>query len=334
MLLRRLRFALLGLALVLFGGTLGYVLVEGWTWIDSLWMVVITLSTVGYGEPAPLSTEGRVFTMVLIFGGLSLATYSLSEVARFVADGGLLQTLRDRRRSRIMKTLSDHFIVVGFGRLGKEVTAEIEARGHSVVVIDTDARRVDLGTVFVEGDASSDEVLRQAGIAKARGLTACTGNDATNLFVVLSARQLNPQLQIVCRVDDEQSVQKALRAGASTVLNPYGISGQRMAQGLLQPVAASMVDRTVSRVHDDFNLEDVPIGDRLVGSVRKLRVAEDHNIMVVGIMKKDGRFQRGFDRRATLESGDVAVVAGKPEDIRRFAERVAPEETIDIPRPL
>lgn len=320
MLFDRLRYAVAGLALVLVGGVLGYRLIEGWSWLDAIWMVVITLSTVGYAEPLPLSPYGRIHTILLLLVGLGLVTYSLSEFARFIVDGGLVRALLERRRTKIMKNMSDHFIVVGYGRLGREACAEIAARGHRVVVIEReDIEEPD--AVVVQGDGTSDDVLRTAGIARAKGLTACAGDTATNLFVTLSARQLSPELRIICRVADESSAQKALRIGADAVINPYGISGQRMAQGLLQPVSATMVDRTVGRRDTEFDLADVPIrSEACVGPLRELEIANRHSVLVVAVRKSDGSFHRGFERDVQLAQGDVAVVAGRPEDIEAFAQ--------------
>jgi voltage-gated potassium channel len=332
MLLQRLRFAMMGLLAVLAGGTIGYVLLERWSWIDALWMVVITFSTVGYGEVAPLSDAGRLYTMGLIVVGFSLATYTAGELARFVVDGGLLETLRARRLRNVMRQMSNHYIIVGYGRLGREVCAEIQHRGHAVVIVDQNEEIVKDAPVAITGDATHDDTLKQAGIDRARGLTACTGNDATNLFVTLSGRQLNPKLRIITRVDDEAAVQKALRVGASAVLNPYGISGQRVAQGLLQPVSATLVDRTIGRNSSDLDMEDVPVGpSSLNGSVRDLRISERFRVLVVVVQKKGGEFQPGFEPSLVLEPGDIAVVAGQPADIRAFAEEARGDwETFDL----
>jgi voltage-gated potassium channel len=320
MLLRRLRYSIIGLLALLIGGSVGYGQIEGWGWIDALWMVIITITTIGFSEVRPLSPEGRLFTMGLIVIGLVLVTYTISEMTRFVAEGELFERLRQRRLKRLMKTMKDHFIVVGYGRLGHEVAAEISHRGRPVVVIEVNQHDHPPEIAYIQGDGTSDEVLESAGIHRAEGLAACTGNNANNLFVTLSARQLNPNLQIVTRVDDEPSVQKALRAGANAVLNPYGIGGARIAQGLLHPIAATLLDRTMGRAHDELEMEDILVGDTAnAGSLRDLRVSERFKVLIVGVRKPDGSFQSGFDAQATLDRGDIAVAVGQREDIRRFA---------------
>jgi len=319
-LLRRLRFSIFGLLTLLVIGTVGYSHIEDWFWVDSLWMVIITITTIGFSEVRPLSPEGRVFTMGLIGIGLGLVTYTFSELTRFIAEGELLRTLRAKRLERLMNQMNEHYIVVGYGRLGREVAAELTHRQRTVVVIESRECDHPDELVYLQGDGTSDELLEMAGISRAKGLAACTGSNADNLFITLSARQLNPTLQIVTRVDDEASVQKALRAGADAVLNPYGIGGTRIAQGLLHPIAATLLDRTMGRMHDELEMEDVVVGNtENTGDLRTLRVSERFKVLVVGVRKPDGSFQSGFDRETRLEKGDVAVAVGQRDDVRRFS---------------
>ena len=239
---------------------------------------------------------------------------------RIDAEGQLVQHLRRRRFTKVMEKIKDHFIVVGFGRLGREVAAEIAHRSRPVVVIEPEDYEHPDDLPYIRGDGAHDETLEAAGIERARGLAACTGDNATNLFITLSARQLNPELQIVTRVDDEASVKKALRAGANAVLNPYGIGGTRIAQGLLHPIAATLLDRTMGRASEELEMEDICVGETDgAGSIRELRVSERFKILIVGVRKPDGSFQSGFDADATLDPGDIAVVVGQAPDIRRFA---------------
>jgi voltage-gated potassium channel len=323
MLRRRLWFSLAGIAAVIVGGTVGYRLIEGWSWLDAVWMLMITLTTIGYSERTPLSDVGRLYTIGLVVLGLSLATFSLSTLTQFVVGGGLSEQLRRRRKERVMKHMQDHFIVVGCGRLGREVAADLAHRGHAVVVVDTAPPDPTMVHVQIQGDATADSVLQEARLGEAQGLAICTGSDATNVFVTLSARQLRPDLNIVTRVDEETAVQKALRAGASAVLNPYAIGGSRVAQGLVHPMAATLVDRTMSRAFEEFEMEDVVVGEsEYTGTVRELQVSHRHNVLVVAIRKPDGTFQRGHEPGASIQPGDTAVVVGAPGDIRGFAHAV------------
>lgn len=320
MLLHKLRWVLALFLLVLVGGTAGYHVIEGWRLLDSLWMVVITLTTIGYGETHPLSDAGRLFTMGLVISGVGLSAYTAGQLTRFVVDGELAHNLAQRKKRRTMGALSGHYIVVGLGRLGREVAAELHHRGYQVVAIELtppsgeEHRFLSLRLV---GDASSDDLLREAVIQRARGIAVATGSDATNIFVTLSARQMNPDLHIVTRVDDEGSVQKALRAGATAVINPYGISGARMAQGLVHPHAAQLVDRAIGRAHAEFQIQDIGMGAApgYNGPLGDLRLPERHGVQVLAVRKPGGELITALDRATRLDPGDIAVVVGRPSDI-------------------
>ncbi len=308
-------------------GTLGYRVIEGWPLVDCIWMVTITLTTIGYSEPHPLSPEGRFFTVGLIVAGLGVGTYTLGQVTRYVVEGEFRSDLRERRRRNLMRKLENHFIVVGLGRLGREVAAELHHRGYPVVAIEVEADLADQLPYLelrLRGDGSSDDVLNQAAIDRARGIAAATGSDATNIFVTLSARQLNPRLHIITRVDDEASVQKAYRAGADAVINPYGISGARMAQGLIHPHAAQLLDRAVNREHDEFQIEDVPIGEveHYNGRLGELDIPDRHGVLIVALRRADGQLITSLDRYTELRAGDIAIVVGRPTDVRDFSEAV------------
>lgn len=325
MLLLELRWAAAFFVLVLVGGTVGYHVIEGWPWLDGLWMVVITLTTVGYGETQPLSAVGRIFTMGLIVSGVGLYAYSVSQFTRYIIDGELARGLALRRRRRQMQRLKGHFIVVGLGRLGKEVAEELSHRGLQVVAIESEPTHVGdypFLTMCLEGDGSSDELLREAAIESAAGLAASTGTDAANIFITLSARQMNPDIHIVTRVDEQASVQKALRAGASAVINPYGISGARMAQGLTHPHAAQLLDQAIGRAHAEFEIGDIAIGQvpDYNGPLRTLRIPERHQVQLVALRKADGDLTTILGPNTMIEPGDIAIVVGRPVNIRALAD--------------
>ena len=306
-------------------GTVGYHFLEGWPWIDSLWMVVITLTTIGYGETHPLSNAGRLFTLGLIVSGVGLSAYALSQITRFIVDGELSRSLAAHRRRRIMDRLEGHYIVVGLGRLGREVTEELVHRGHKVVGVELDpgtGQELPSLLLRLEGDGSSDAMLRDAGVGRASGLAAATGSDAANIFVTLSARELNPTLHIVTRVDEEDSIQKAYRAGATAVINPYGISGARMAQGLIHPHAAQLMDQVVGRGHAEFEIDDVVIGDvpEYNGPLENLGIPQRHKVLLVAVRRQDGEVATMPSHRTELRPGDIAIVVGRPSDILIFAK--------------
>ncbi len=326
-LLRRLRYVLLGYAVTLPIAAVGYRLLEGWRYIDGLWMVVITFTTIGYGEVHPLSDGGRLFTLGLIVTGLVLHTYTLSQITRYLVDGGLLADIRARRRRRIMEELSGHVIVVGLGRLGMEVAELLHADGERVVAIDTDEARLEAcryAALRILGDGSSDEVLTSAGIARARAVAVATGSSAVNVFVVLSARQLNPELHILTRVDEHEASSKALIAGADGVLSPYRIGGIRMAHAITHPHAARFIEQAEGREFPDLWIRDVPIteGSGCCGRLVELKLPARFGVMVVAVRRPGGELVSPPGPEVWLRPGDVAVVAGRPEAIQAFADQV------------
>lgn len=329
MLLLKLRSPLIGFMLVVACGTLGYHLLEGWGWLDSFWMVVITLTTIGYSERFPLSPAGQLFTVGMITIGLGLSFYTVGQITRYMVEGDLAKDIATRRRRRQMNKLENHFIVIGHGRLGREVADELYHRGQKVVAIDVAEssfeRQTDHLASYIVGDATHDDILEGAAISRARGLAVCTGSEPTNLFVSLSGRQLNPSLYILTRVEDHQTARKALRAGANSVINPYGISGARMAQGLLHPHAGEVVDRAVGRGGAQFAIEDIRIGavPAYNGRLTGLEIPQKHKVLVLAVRKPDGEIVNATERSLELNPGDIAVVVGRPEDIAGFADAAA-----------
>ena len=328
MLFWELRWGIAGLVVVIATGTFGYHLIEGWSLFDALWMVTITLTTIGYGEVRPLSPEGRAFTLLLIVGGVSMGTYTLGRVTRYVIEGGLVNDLITNRERRKMKTLQNHFIVVGMGRLGREIAADLIHANRQVVGIDIEQdrfERTDGLAMTVLGDATTDDVLHDAAIERAEGMAIATRSSATNVFVTLSARQINPKLHIVTRVDEPSAGEKAIRAGADEVINPFGITGARIAQGMLRPHAANLVDLAIGRSFGEFALEDIEIGDdaECHGSLRELQIPTRFGVMIIAVRKADGELVTATNSDTELAAGDVAVVIGPPKGIGDFAVRAS-----------
>lgn len=329
--LHRLRAPLGALLTTTVVGTVGFRLVEGWSWLDSAWMVVITLTTIGYGEIHPLSPAGRVFTLLLIMGGVSIASWALSQAAGYALSGDLQRDLRARQLRRRVQELDGHFLVAGYGRTGREVAADLVHAGARVVVIESDplgavAARED-GMLVIEGDAASDASLRRAGVERAAGLAATTASDAVNVFIVLSARQLNRALRILARVDHAENESKARHAGADGVVRPHAIGGTTIAHAMLRPGAADFVAKALTRGHADLSVEDVRVrAGAFVGPLRALALRESHNVLVVAIQRADGTLEPTPGPEARVEAGDVIVVIGKPgaiASLRADAERDA-----------
>jgi len=325
----KLRGPLLGYALVLAIAVLGYRWIEGWGVLDSLWMVAITFTTIGFGEVHPLSDSGRYLTLGLIGAGVSLHTYTFTQVTRYFVEGGFTASLQARRRKRIMSQLNGHFVVVGLGRLGHEIAELLYHDGETVVVIDEREdvlEKHERTALKILGDASHDSVLHAAAVSRARGLAVATGSTAVNVFVVLSARELNPDLYILARVDEAGASSKALRAGADRVFSPFRIGGIRMAHALLHPHAARFIEQAEARENPNLWIRDVSIGPEApcLGRLVESNLRQLYGVMVVALRRPDGEMIPTPGPDDELRPGDVAVVAGTPGAIQAFASAVSP----------
>lgn len=261
--MRRARVAGILLLAVLAGGTLGYMLIEGWSLVDSLFMTVITVATVGYQLVHPLSPAGEWFTIGLVFAGVGGIAYSLATLFEFMVEGHLMELLEGRRMTKRINELAGHYIVVGMGRVGSVVCATLEEQGAPFVVVDQCEECVNTanerGWLYIQGDATSEEVLEVAGIRRAKGLVTALDTDADNLFVALSARGINPDLYIVARSTSPASESKILRSGADRVITPNVIGGRRMATSLLDPAVSDYLDVVTGNAEIEYRLEGIAV---------------------------------------------------------------------------
>jgi voltage-gated potassium channel len=312
-------------ASVLAGGTAGYMLIERWGLLDAFYMTVITVATVGYREVHDLSTAGRLFTVVLIVAGVGTAFYTFTLLATLVVDGSLMARLEERRRNRMLDELHDHFILCGHGRIGSIIAAEFRKEGVRYVVIDRDEERVhDLiegGELAVAADASREEVLKRVGIERARGLIAAVGTDAENVYTILTARGLRPDLYIIGRAETEDSVRKLGRAGANRVLSPYQIGAVQMAQTALRPAVVDFVQLATSSDNLELAMEQIRLTERTELAGRSLldaNLRQRFGVIVVGIQRADGTMQFNPPADAILKAGDQLVVLGPPDSLKEL----------------
>ena len=327
---RNLRIALGAMCLIVVVGTFGYMLIEGWSILDSLWMVVITVTTIGYGEVQPLSEAGRLFSLGLILFGVGIVTYSATTFARAVIDGDMARLYRQRRKERIMKKLENHYIVVGYGRLGRVVVEDLQRSGVGVCVVERDLEVVEelerSGRVpVVRGDGASDDTLRLAGVERAQGLAIALPSAAEAVYVSMSASQLNPELNIVTRIDEPEASYRARRVGARQVVNPYRLAGWRIAHGLLRPLASNFLDLATFSVHEEFAVDEqsIPQGSPFAGkSLRELAIGAEHKLLVVAIQKPNGTLIATPGGNVVLEPGDTVIVLGDPERLMEFGRAV------------
>jgi voltage-gated potassium channel len=315
---------------VLAGGTAGYVIIEGWSAWDAFYMTVITVTTVGYKEVHDLSFAGQALTVVLLFGGVGAALYTFTLIATVVVEGGLPKRLQRRRLTHMLETIKDHFILCGYGRIGSIIAHEFRHQSIPFVVIERDAARaqeaVADGLLALEADASREDVLKRAGIDRARGLIAAVGTDAENVYAVLSARVLRPDLFIVGRAESDDSVQKLVRAGANRVISPYQIGAVQMAQTAIRPAVVDFVELATSSENLELAMEEIAVGaaSTLAGrSILEANLRQRFGVIVVAIQREDRRMEFNPEPDAPIRAGDKLVVLGRPHSLKRLETEAA-----------
>lgn len=308
-------------------GTAGYVVLEGWSWFDALYTTVTTITTVGGGEPAPLNVAGKWWTIAVVAFGFGVLTYTVLALVAYVIEGHLGEQFGARRMRRRVVRMQDHFILCGFGRVGREIARDFTAEKIPFVVVDINPdsleRAAAQGFTVMNGNAADVGTLQAAGIERARGLVTAVDDDADNIYVTLSARVLKPDLFIVARANAEDAERKIRLAGANRVISPYTIGGRRMASLAMRPTAVEFVDTVLSANNGQLLLEDLTIrpGSAWIGRALAELFPHDDEAFVLAL-KRDGemRFRPAADTE--LNSGDELVAAGPPEAIRALEQRL------------
>jgi voltage-gated potassium channel len=318
------------LAGVILLGTAGYMAIEGWNAWDAFYMAAITVTTVGYREVHELSFAGQVWTVLLLFSGVGAALYVFTLLAAVVVEGGLGHRLRVRRQARMLTTIKDHFIVCGYGRIGSIIAAQFRQQNVPFVVIERDPARLQAamldGLLAVQADASHEDVLKRVGIDSARGLIAAVGTDAENVYTVLSARVLRPDLFIVGRAEGEDAMRKLLRAGANRVVSPYQIGAVQMAQTAIRPAVVDFIRLATSSDNLELAMEEITVEPKssLVGkSLLDANLRQRFGIIVVAIQRDDHRMEFNPEPDTAIRSSDKLVVLGRPHSLRRLEVEAA-----------
>ena len=318
-------FAVALLLFITAGGTAGYVVVEGWSAWDAFYMTVITITTVGYREVHELSFAGQAFTVVVLIVGVGAALYTFTLAAAAVVEGGLPKRFQRRRAARMLETIKDHFIICGYGRIGTLVASQFRRQNVPYVIVERSAERqqaaLDDGALAVEGDASSEEVLKRVGIERARGLIAAVSTDAENVYAILSARVLRPNLFIIGRAEGEEAAQKLKRAGANRVISPYQIGAVQMAQTALRPAVVDFFELATNVENVELAMEEVTIapGSHIAEqSLLQANLRQRFGIIVVGIQRQAGRMEFNPEPETTIRAGDKLVVLGRPDSLKRL----------------
>jgi voltage-gated potassium channel len=321
----KLRLAFLLLVLIVTVGTGGYVFIEHWSIFDSLYMTIITLATVGFSEVRPLSETGRAFTMILIAVGVFNGGFIIASIGQLVLEGQLQAILGRRKMEKIVQKLNDHIILCGYGRVGRQVAQEFARRKQPFVVIENsltsgqEAGRDDI--IIITGNAVEDEVLERAGITRARAIVSTLPDDADNVYLALTARQMNPRLVIIVRADTELAKKKLLRAGANRVVCPHELGGTQMAMATLRPNVVDFMHLASAPGGERLRIEEISIKEKgnLTGkTIIEAAIKSEYDAIVVGLRKKTGQMMFNPPGETTMEAGDILIVLGEHQKLEKL----------------
>jgi voltage-gated potassium channel len=315
------RFGLLAIAVILALGTVGFHLIEGWSWTDSLYTATQTVTTVGYGDLAPQTSSGRLFAIAFMIAGVGTVLYALTSIVQTVVQFELIAAFGKRRRWREIKRVNNHFIICGAGRVGLRIIREMQRAKCPFVVIERDQQKVadllEQGEHVIVGDSTLEETLKEAGVDRARALAACLPDDADNLYVVLLARDLNEKLHIVARAVEEQAEPKLVRAGANRVVSPTIIGSRRMAEALIKPALADFMD-SITADNLDLGFDEVELQAHSAYVGRKLKytnIRSELDVVIIAIRRRHGQMIFNPTGDTILEAGDLLIAIGRAESL-------------------
>jgi voltage-gated potassium channel len=325
---RNLKFIAVALVVVTLVGMAGFHYIEGWTWFDGFYMVVTTLSTIGYQEVHPLSHAGRVFNVVLILCGVSLVFLGIGSLTQALLEFSLRKFFGRRKMERDIDRLSDHYVICGAGRVGRSAARELARKPVPFVIIEQNeakAARFANDWLMLVGDATQEQTLRQVHIERARGLVAATTTDATNLYIILTARNLNPKLKIIARASEEDAEKHLLKAGADSVVSPYSFAGQRIAQSFLRPHVVTFLDTATTHLGMDLEIGEIQVAanSEFAGkTVGSSRIRQERGVIILAIKREQGmHFNPAPDD--VIEPGDCLIAMGQPVQLRQLEQAAA-----------
>jgi voltage-gated potassium channel len=327
---RLLKIAAIALLLLTAAGTVGFHFIEGWDWFDSFYMVIITLSTIGYQEVHQLSHAGRVFNIFLITAGVALVFLMIGALTQALLEFELVKVFGRRRMEREVANLKDHYIICGAGRVGHSVARELALKPCPFVIVESEEKSIaelDPKWLVLIGDAASEKTLRDAGIERAAGLVAATTTDATNIYIVLTARGLNPRLKIIARASEERAEKHLKTAGADVVISPYAAAGHRIAQNFLRPHLLDFLDIASDRSGTfQMLIEEVRIAPQssLAGTtVGSSGIHHNFGIMILAIRRSDGETRFNPEAPEPIHSGDTLIAMGEPGQLAKLENLAA-----------
>jgi voltage-gated potassium channel len=321
----RLRLIALSITVVFLVGTIGFHVIEDYPYFDAFYMTLITITTVGYSEIHPLSFHGRIFNSFLLFFGAGIMLQAITIVAQLVVEKEFGELLGRRKSKRMIDKLQDHFIICGFGRVGRGAALEMQRSGVPFVIVDNNDDKVEramrMGMLAVSADCTRDETLRELHIHRARGVVSALASDADNMFLILSAKTLNPKLLISARANEEEAELKLRRAGADIVLAPYYLTGHRLASSILKPHVQEFMDEFTRSMGLKASMEQVSVqkGCEMDGrSLRDMQLRRDIGVIVLAIRRAHGSMEFNPPADARIHAGDFLIVMGEPEPLRKL----------------
>ena len=326
------RFILIGVAIVttLTIGTVGFTVIDGYPPFDAFYMSLTTMTTVGYGEIHPLSQAGRIFNSFLIVFGVTTIFIAIGAMTQTIIELEFGDAIGKRRNKRMIDNLKDHYIICGYGRVGRGAAHELRHAGVPFVVVDNNPDRAEramlAGMLAVAADSTQDETLRLVGIERARGLVAALATDADNLFVLLSAKGLNPQIYVATRAAEEGAEAKMRRAGADAVFAPYAMTGHRLAQSLLRPHVVQFLDFTTKDVGEDIAIEQVRVSgssEMVSKTIKEMQLRKEVGVIVMAIRKESGEMVFNPPAETAVQGGDYLIVMGRPGNLRTLETLLA-----------
>ena len=331
---RRLGYALAAMVVVLTIGTIGFREALSESWLQSFYRAVVTSSLTGL-DTVPKTNYARILTIFLVLAGISIFAYIGSLVVEAIARGVIGGMWAERRRRRAIEELHDHYIICGFGRVGRRVAEELRHEAAPFIVLDFSPDAIEAAreenVLFIEGNGTDDEDLRAAGVGRARGLIAASDDDADNLYIALSARSANADLFIVARASTEEAAKKLQLAGADRVVQPYQAAGRMMASLMLRPQVTAFVDVVTSASGSDLRFEEIEVTDACGQggrSIRDLDIRKETGALIVALRKRDGTFDTTPTPEAVLDVGDVLIAAGTEQELRALELIFAPREAV------
>jgi voltage-gated potassium channel len=330
------RTKILIISVVLFFGLLalgvsGYMVIEGWPFMDALYMTVITIATVGYGEVHKVSAAGQIFTVLLIFLGVGFFLYVVGNAVQFLVEGRIRHVLGRRILDKQINKLKDHFIICGYGRMGRALCSYLTQKNLNVVVIEQNTKRVPVmdedGILYLVGEATDEAILIKAGIKSARGIISVLGTDADNVFMVLITKGLNPELFIMARANQNATEKTLYTAGANKVVSPYALGARRMAHAILRPTVIHFLELAFSDESANIHLEEFPVSasSRLINvPLQESRLRQELNLIIISIRKADGTMRFNPKASYRFEAGDTVVAVGQDKDLMQMASILNP----------